>query len=514
MPQDERQSKTADGARKMESKDGEEVNPNSAVVLDGQRMGESVKGTLSIHGREIATPSFVLEIASLEDFETMIRNCHLLKEPHIVAVGAYHWVQLTQSIPTIVDDELSTKSRNLASMNHIVTYEAPELYRYLMPRKLLTHALRGDSNKAKKFWKLAMVDDSKEEALALLPAFEGEFVRNQWDLLRWQHYSYMERLEAKSLEDVKVKPERPEDSPDPESAWSSVSESYIDHMTKGLLECQGMNTSSSFVPGIRTLKAGSEKYVRNQVKKSNRASAFIWRNVLDGPAFPGGRPWFHLSLDSSIFTKNGDVDTGPDDVLTILDASLDPSAHCGICVTMTGWQKAWQVGKPRNRLETFFTELSDVAFTRRMPTYGARSKWIGLDLVDRGLTFAGTLLNGNEMISRSSGWIDSSTEKAFGKVPIYSYCEEATLSQLFETNSEWGKFQKPIELHSFDGIESKCDPALQYDAVRFRREFAKPRRIATHTQEVREIREALDNGVFRPGREYLKKSSLWNGVPQ
>lgn len=498
----------------MESKDGEEVNPNSAVALDGQRMGESVKGTLRIHGKEIATPSFVLEIANIEDFETMIRNCHLLKEPHIVAVGAYRWVQLTQSIPTVVDDELSTKSRNMVSLNHIVTYEAPELYRYLMPRKLLTHALRGDGNKKKKFWKLALVDDSKEEALALLPAFEREFVRNQWDLLRWQHYSDMERLEAKSLEDVKVKPERPEDSPDPESAWSNVSESYIEHVTKGLLECQGMNTSSSFVPGMRTLKAGSEKYVQNQVKKSNRASAFIWRNVLDGPAFPNGRPWFHLSLDSSVFTKNGDVSTGPDDVLSILDASLDPSAHCGICVTMTGWQKAWQEGKPRNRLESFFTELSDVAFTRRVPTYAARSKWVGLDLMDKGLTFAGTLLNGNELISRSSGGIDANSPNAFGTVPIYGHCVEADVQSLFEENSVWGKLQNPIELHRFDSIESKCDPALQYDAERFRKEFAKPRRIATHTQEAREIREALNRGVFKPGREYIKKSSLWSGVPQ
>lgn len=499
----------------MNSKDGEEVNPKSAVVLDGQRVGDSVKGTLKIHEREIATPSFVLEIASLEDFETMIKNCHLLKEPHIVAIRAYRWVQFTQSVPTIVDDELSTKSRNLVSLNHIVTYEAPELYRYLMPRKLLTHAFRGDRSKAKRFWKLvATVVDSKVDALAMLPAFEREFVRNQWDLLLWQHYSEMERLKDKSIEDWKPKPERPEESPDPEAAWSNVSESYIEHVTKGLLECQSMNTSSSFVSGVRTLKAGSERYVQNQVKKLNRASAFLWKNVLDGPSFPNGRPWYHLSLDSSIFTKNGEVDTGPDDVLGILDGSLDPSAHCGICITMTGWQKAWQEGKPRNRLEAFFMELRDVALANRMPTYGARSKWIGLDLMDKGLTFAGTLLNGNELLPRSSGGIDSRTEKAFGTVPIYGYCEEATISQLFEANSEWGKLQKPIELHSFDGIESKCDPALQYDADRFRREFAKPRRIATHTQETREIREALDRGVFKPGREYIKKSSLWHGVPQ
>jgi len=509
MPKDEPSSVLENGKTTTNGEKQEGINPNSAVILDGQRTGQGVKGTLKIHGRELPIPSFILEVASWEDFETIIRNCRLLKDPHAVAVPAYHWIPYSQSVPTVVDDELNAESRELVTRNHIITYEPPEFYRYSMPQKLLTHAMRGDEIRAKRFFNLALVEERKEEALNLLPPFERGFIEVSWDLLMWQHYSQMKRLKKKSLKYIKNVPKKPEESTQPELGWSNVSESYLDHVANGLVECQEMNTSSSFIPAVRTLKVGSDKAAREQVKKSNKATAFVWKEVLDGPAFPGGRPWYHLSMDRRIFTQNIHVDTGPDDVIGIVNESLDSSAHCGVCVTMTGWQYAWREGKPRKRLESFFGELCDIAFLKKIPVYAARSKWFGIDLMDLGVTFAGTIMNGNEIIPRSSGGIDANSPAAFGNVPIYGKCIEADVTAVFEVNTEWGKFKKPIELHKFEGIESRCDPAFQYNAESYRRGFAKPRRIATHTQEAREIGEAMSVGIFRPGREYIKRSKLW-----
>jgi len=485
----------------------EEQNPKSLVCLEGKKVGDAVTGALTIHGIDVAVPSFILETASREDFETMIRYNYLLREPHIIAVKAYHWKYLTESIPIMIDDELNRKSREMVTFNHIMTYEPPEYYRYSMPQVLLKHALRGDGNRVKKFWKMALVDSDMDGALSLIPSFERAFIKNQWNSLIWQHYNDLKREESKMIEQIKNKPKKPEERVDSELPWNDVNKSYVEHVLEGLLECQGMNISSSFVPSVRTLKSSSEKYVRDQVKKLNRASAFLWKEVLNGGSFPNGRPWYHICMDKSIFMKKGDKETSMEDIIDVIETSLDTKAHCGICITMTGWEDVWADQKSRSRLHDFIKQVSEIAFMNKMPIYAARSKWIGIDLLDSGLTFAGSIMSGKETIRKTLGGSVNGPE-IFGSTPIYGECEEYKVYELFEEVSNTGELGNPLELHKFEGIENKCDPALLSNPERFRKEFSKPRRIATHTQEVREVRNDLNRGVFKPGREYVRRSQF------
>ena len=164
----------------------EDQHQKAAVKLIGSRVGNGLLGNLSIHGIDIPTPSFIFELAGPEDFETMIRFHHILKEPHAISIPAYHWGGLSQTTVPSVDDDYHLLALNFISNNHIITYEPPEYYRYTMPTKLLSHALRSDRGKARKFYKLAMVDDDKENALNMLPQFERAFINKQWDSLRWK----------------------------------------------------------------------------------------------------------------------------------------------------------------------------------------------------------------------------------------------------------------------------------------------------------------------------------------
>lgn len=491
----------------MASEPENEANRGLLSELVGRRVGSGIIGKLTIHERTIPTPSFVIEVAGEEDLTVAIRNINLLKESHLVSVPAFKWETYTRNLPIAFDDELNRRSIEFITRHHLLSYEPPELYRFSMPGRLVSHALRDDRLKINKFYDLAVIQDKKDEALNLLPPFEREFVKRGLDSLVWRRYCALKRRNAPSLEKIKKVPEKPSEKAGADGAWSNIEEPYRIHIVDGMQQTIAMRVSTSFVPVVRTLKASSEKFVQRQVRRQNKFVVRAWSRILKGYYFSWGRPWLHLSLDGSIFADKGE--TQPEDVIDITNASLEGSVHCGICLTMTGWEEAWEEGRPRTRLEGFIADLSDIAFENRLPVYAARSKWIGMDLIDKGLTFAGTILNGNERLTETGGGLSSNDPRAFGTVPVYSKCDEVGILELFKKGYEIGKLESPIELHKFDGIESKCDPVLQNSHTRFRMEFAKPRRMATHTTEVREIRIALENGTLNPGRNYIKRSDLW-----
>lgn len=480
--------------------------------LEGTRVSDAVVGNHTIHGRKIPTPSFVAEIVGKEDFHVLIRNIHLFKEPHIISVPVFKWDTLTRSLPIAISPDLNKNSVELITKHHLMGYEPPELYRFSMPQRLLDHALRDDIQRIKKFFTLAMVEDKREDALALLPPFEREFIRRTYDSLVWRKYNAMKRMNSPSLKKIKRIPKKPDDHSDVEGAWSITADQYERHIDEGMQRTIAMRVSSSYVPVVRTLKSSSERFVRKQVQKQNEFTVRLREHILKLYHLPRGRPWLHLSLDQSIFVNSGE--TQPEDVIDVVNGSLDPSVHCGICVTLTGWDKAWKEGKPRTRLESFFTDLSDITFAHKLPIYGARSKWIGLDLIDRGLTFSGAMLSGGPYLMDSGGGLSSKDPRIFGSVPVYGKCIETDILSLFKTGNQIGKLENPIELHKFDGVDSKCDPLLQSNHKLFRGEFSKPRRIATHTTEVREIRASLDKGILNSGRNYIGKSDLWKDARQ
>jgi hypothetical protein len=179
---------------------------------------------------------------------------------------------------------------------------------------------------------------------------------------------------------------------------------------------------------------------------------------------------------------------------------------------MQGWEEAFLSERSRHNLELLTREIGDIASHYNLPFYAARSKWVGIYLIDDGLMFPGAMINGSEVLSSGSGGISSSDPNAFGKVAIYGYCRDLKINDLFDEGKKPGEFNKPKRFHHLDGVPDYCPLELQYDANKFRREFGKLRNIVTHSVEVKEIREALESGQRRPAKEYIKKSDLSKGI--
>ena len=386
-------------------------------------------------------------------------------------------------------------------------YEPPELFHNLMPQKVVTHALGGNRVKAREFYRKALIENAKEEALRLLPPFEREFIKVEWDSLIYQRYKAMKARNAKSLAKIKHKPEKPTKIV-VDDAWTRTKESYLDHVLNGALEARKYS-SASYIPAIRTLTASSTRIDRSFVIKQNKYTDFLWDKVLEGQFYPTGRIWFHISLSNSIL--NGGGETGIGEVVDIVNKSFSPTSHAGICLTIDGWEKSFLSEPSRKNLEILTRELSDIAVQHKKPIYAARSKWVGLYLIDDGLSFPGSMMSGAEKIS-SGGGMSSNDPKAFGKVASYGFCKDMKITDLFEEGSKLGHLKKPRRLHHLEGVPDSCSEELQNDPRRYRREFGKPRNFATHLQEIKEIRESLHKGQRKPAQEYIKKSLLWKGI--
>jgi len=485
---------------------GMEPHPLNKICLEVKRVENNLVGELEVHGIKIPVPSWILEIGSREDFLCIIKNRQLLKEPHIISIPSFRWSSIANKISPI-DDELHNEALNFLSNHHKVMYEPPEYFHYRMPQKLVQYALRGNVGKIREFYRIALIENDKESALNLLPSFEREFIRVEWDALMYKRYKLMKALKYKSLSKMKRIPEK-SDVINIEDAWTKTKKTYLDHVLNGALEARKYK-STTYIPAIKTLTGSSNKIDRSYVIKQNKYTDFLWREVLDGPYCPSGRIWFHISISKTVLNEEGE--TGVSEILDIVNKSFIPSSHAGICLTMYGWEDAFLNETSRKNLQFLTRDLADTAAQQKLPFYAARSKWVGLYLIDDGLIFPGSMINENERVP-SSGGMSSNDPKIFGKVAAYGFCKDLKINDLFERGSEIGQFYKPRRLHHFDGILDYCPVELQSDHKRFRMEFGKPRNIATHLQEIREIRESLKKGKRKPATEYIKKSYLWKGI--
>ena len=188
--------------------------------------------------------------------------------------------------------------------------------------------------------------------------------------------------------------------------------------------------------------------------------------------------------------------------------------HAGICVTLSDWQKAWTVGIPRQNLEGLVMDLGGITSSYNIPLYLARAKWIGEYLIDYGASLTGCILNGHTRTSPLGGGFSMDDPRRFGRVPLYGYCQEALITDLFKEGKKPGELYNPKKLHHFNNLSDYCNIDFQQNDKRFRCDFSKPRRIATHCGELDQIRNDLNEGKPNPGQNYIQRSRLWEGIKQ
>ncbi len=493
---------------KKKKKEKREDHPLSKVNLEAKRIENALCGEFEIHGRKIQTPNFIHEIEGREDLFVLIKNHNLLKEAKIISIPAFRWQSLVKSVPPL-NKELHDAGLSILFNHHVIMYEPPELFHNLMPQALIRHAFRGNIGPIRKFYRLAVVENNIKDALAMLPDFEREFIKTELHHLLSQRYKKMTKQKQKSLAKIKKIPKTPKERARIEDAWLNTKKSFLNHVAEGAIVAKRY-PSTSFIPAVKTLNASSSKADRDFVVKQNNSTAFLWRERLDGPYYSSGRIWFHISLNKTVLTSDGD--TGNVEIIDIVNKSFKPIDHAGVCLTMQGWEDVFFDEKGRKKLQTLTNEIADIANQYNRPFYAARSKWVGIYLIDDGLSFPGAMLNGNEKLHSGAGGMSAKDPKIFGRVAIYGFCRELPINELFDIGKRPGEFSKPKRFHHIEGIPDSCPLEYQYDAKKFRQEFGKLRNFATHTVEVDEIRKALLKGQRKPAREYIKKSDLMKGI--
>ncbi|DAC72518.1 MAG TPA: hypothetical protein DSN98_04835 [Thermoplasmata archaeon] len=488
---------------------------NAIIQTNAKKIDSAQVGDLIIHGRTIKTPSFIHEIDGKEDAYSIFEHQKLITEPHIIAFPAHRWMNLLRGYTRSSPKEKTKKVFSIYRNHHVLIYEAPEMFLHTMPFLLLKHGLSATGRGTREFNKLMMIENNKQGALKLLPEFERLFLESQWDLLRYNTYKKWEKQELVSFDKVKDVPLQPKRIKNLDEVWKQTQQSaYGKHLVE-LIEESSKIPSSTIVTAVKPLLSTSDKLDRELVAAQNKQMLSLYEKY--HPTNNAGRPWLHLFLNHTIFTEQGDTS-----IHNIIDEVVTPginpdrgNGHAGICVTLTDWQKAWEIGTSRQNLEGFITDLGTIASQYKMPLYLARAKWIGEYLIDFGATLTGCMLNGHtKYTEENTGAPKIDDPKRFGRVPLYGFCNEVFINDLFNEGKKLGELKGPKKLYHFDNIPDVCNTMLQYDHERFRCDFAKPRRIVTHCSELKQMRDDLNLSKPNPGRNYIQRSLLWGGGKQ
>lgn len=467
------------------------LNKNSKLItLKIDKKVETTRtGKCSILGTKIPFPAYVPEIKGSEDWGVFIKNINLFPEKWPVMVQAGYWKKLASSVP-LVTLNLDLDTAKAIKEHHFIFYEPPELYSFKIVSLLLKHSFSGNSSTARSFWKHVKEGDY-EKALMLLPAFERKFAKAIWPYVLGKLKKETQEQSSTKLSDYRRILE---------SVWLSIDQEYITKLNSLMFETPNLG-STSFIPPMPLLKSTSTAEMISQVLRMNRASGFLVSEKLkeltkDGPSKVSiSAPWLHLYLDTSCFEASSEDKGhfGLQGIIQLVESSFNSQVHVGITLTINGIENLKSEQTKKNRLISAIENLDDFAVSHGVPLYLPRSGYYGMELLDYGVEFFGSLLSGGLRYS-SGGAFDLQEE--YGKTAVYG-TGDLNLSDL----ESYLKNNK--ELPYLANLPSTIPEEWLLKPVIFRTNFSKPRRIATHTREVREIAESVKKGIPKPAYNYL-----------
>lgn len=436
---------------------------------------------------DIKTPSFVPEIKSYEDVHAIAPYLDALDENNPVMVPGYQWDRI-KSMPSMARH--GENFRRLQNLPHIY-YEPPELFRFTMPDRLVSYALRGSKTKRGRFNE-KVEDGDIDGALEELPMFFRPFVDRQRKTLL-KHY---------------------DDGPDPSTesngkvaeGWSDprADRGYYDYF-QAIVEDAKEIRNVHVAPPVPVIRKSSGEYNLRRTRGANRAMA----DVCDAANYRMGSPvfsYYHVYMDSNIVRGNSGH---PANILDLLEEELTTGdrRYGGVMLTVTGYEDAWDKNDG-HALTEFIDRVGDVATRNRVPLHLPRSGWYGAYLTDYNTHAFGSLMNGGDHYKSRLGGPSDELYR-YGQVPLYQYAREVYVDQLETHLANNGG-----HVHSIDGLpdtppsfnprgsdwEAKFDGA--YD---FRTNFGKVRRLL-HAQEAREFRDGYRSGLLKPANRYFERS--------
>lgn len=451
-------------------------------------------GICNIKGKEISFPAYIPEIKGEEDWVVFYRNMDYLPEKWPIMVQAGFLRNLMSSIPSTFDVDLITSRAILE--RHFILYEPMEIYSFKLIYPLLNHSFYGSLSTSRNFPKRVREKD-KEAALSLIPPFERKFIEAVWAFVE-EYYD----KEAKVVQKAKVSDYRHLF----EGVWSKIDLEYMTKLKSMMLEAQNLK-STSFIPPVPLLKSTSSQEIVQQVVRMNRASGFLASGNLNIPLEGGvtkvnvSLPWHSLYIDSSCFRPESDEKghISSQEIIKIVRLSFNSRAHIGISLTINGIEHLKTDLTQKSQLLKLIEDLDDFAFSRGVPLFIPRSGYYGMELIDYGVEFFGSILNGRLKYSAGGRTTDENdkTDK-YGITAVYDVGDLnfVKLEEYLQNNGE---------LPHLGNLPNTLPNGAVLNDSDFRINFSKPRRIATHVREVKEIANAIKEGSLKPAFNYLTR---------
>lgn len=441
---------------------------------------------VSIAGaKHTETPTFAPEIASAEDLESILLHRSVLDDQAPILVPGYRWQEI-RTKPRF--REAKREVQSLLQNHPIIYYEPVELFRYRRPKRLVSHALRGKSGKF--YSKLR--DGDYEDAVEKLPEFFQPFLECQ-----------LERL--LEIEDLPVPSELEDTVSKATEGWRDkrADEGFESYFAEIAKDAQRTPTTA-VVPPVPVVQASSESSVISRVRGSNIGMRTVVDVVNEARFGDQLYSYFHLYADSSILRSSTDNDQ---ELLTMMRQELSEGNYAGVVLTMSNFQTAWHAGLSP-RLESFVTDVSNIAMEHRLPFLMPRSGWYGGYLTDQGVHVFSSLLNGNETYTQRGGGMSQAA--SYGTTPFYGDCLDLPVSEAFDVLQNTGGQTThipglPDRPPTFNASASDWEARLG-DDERYRVEFSKARRLL-HAEEAREWRESIKSGrTATPAQIYFRNS--------
>ena len=437
----------------------------------------------------IEAPFYTPEVSGPEGLQSLLFAHDALESHSPVMVAGHRWQDI-RSKPRF--KQVREDIRELVTEHPFFYYEPVELFRYTRPQNLVTYAFRGDQARSRDFYS-ELRDGNYKDAIEKLPRFFQPFIEAQMKAL----------LKSKDLA-VPMKYQS-QNSGKVHEAWRDKrADSGFTEYFETLAQDAGNAPNTALIPPVPPVMKSTGKDVISRTLGLNSYMRQLAETKWNEPSSGSVTAYLHFYIDQGVFepSDNGNAQR----IKQAIKSEIQNASYAGVALTISNLDRVWDKGNEK-ALESFVTEVVNLARQEHLPVILPRSGYYGMYLTDHGVQTFSSLMNGNLEYNRRGGGIDERSK--YGTIPIYGAAREVNAEELDQVLARNGG-----ELHDIPGIPSS-PPTYNHSAgsykakygkaIQFRTRFGKARRMV-HIKEAQELRDGLRRGTARPAQRYFERS--------
>ena len=444
----------------------------------------------------IPWPVFIPEVKWDEGFRAILNYPDALdnRNPIMVPAAAYQGLRNKPAIVNRENEEgekVGEEEVEALEANHpLIYFDPPELYNFRRTSTLRKYYFKGKYSDAQQF-KSHLRDGNYDDALELLPEFQSEFVKANFDRVTDEISEATPprrtRYSNNSTDDV----------------WSSIGKDDMNGYFKEIVE-DASGRSSAIIPPVPLLGPRLESSLVTGHCTANKTMSEIAGNDSNTSSY------YHICIKHAVLRTSSDA---PATILDITRRELEEENYAGVAITIRNPHRLDAAGSLA-RAETFVKNLVETAEEFGLPVIAPRSEWLGSLLTDNGVAAFSDLMSSRWEYKQDYSGGPSEEWKKYGRMVTYGDAKRVLADPEDDDNESVVEYLEDGNLTEFDelpnsppGDPSSDDTLKQklgspYD---YRVDFAKPRKLS-HVCEAQKFREDRRRGVANPAREYLKDS--------